>query len=58
VRKGVQQLYDAYKAYGLTMDDFLGTRYQRIRTVRQRIESGEIDTSLRFRVAAPVAVGA
>jgi hypothetical protein len=38
------------------MDDFLGTRYQRIRTVRSRIEDGEIDSSLRRRL--PVAIGA
>ena len=46
--QGVEQLYEAYEAHGLTMDDFLGTRYQRIRTVRARIEAGEMDGSLRF----------
>jgi len=52
VRKGVEQLYEAFQAHGLTMDDFLGSRFQRIKTVRQLIESGEIDSSLRRR--APV----
>src|SRR4051812_23438664 len=52
VRKGVQQLYDAYQTHGLTMDDFLGTRYQRIRTVRSLLEAGELDASLRRRTLA------
>jgi nucleoside-diphosphate-sugar epimerase len=56
VRKGVQQLYEAFQTYGLTMDDFLGTRYQRIRTVRTLLEHGDIDASLRWRTA--VAIGA
>ena len=56
VRKGVEQLYEAYQAYGLNMDDFLGTRYQRIRTVRALLESGELDAGLRRR--ALVAAGA
>ena len=49
VRKGVEQLYEAYQEYGLTMEDFLGTRYQRIRTVRSLLESGDLDASLRWR---------
>ena len=52
VKKGVEQLYYAYQTYGLTMDDFVGTRYQRIRTVRSLIESRELDCSLRWRVPA------
>jgi nucleoside-diphosphate-sugar epimerase len=57
VRKGVEQLYEAFQTHSLTMDDFLGTRYQRIRTVRALIEAGELDSSLRWREPA-LALGA
>ena len=40
VREGIEQLYSAYKTYGLTADDFLGPRYQRIKTI-QRLQSQE-----------------
>jgi hypothetical protein len=49
VRKGVEELYETYKHYGLTMDDFLGARYQRLKKVRQLLDSGDIDAGLRWR---------
>lgn len=49
VRKGVEQLYTAFQTHGLTMEDFLGARFQRIRTVRDLIQNGEIDTQLRWK---------
>jgi nucleoside-diphosphate-sugar epimerase len=59
VRKGVEELFTAFKTHGLTMEDFLGARFQRIRTVRDRIQSGEIDTQLRWKqpVLSAVEVG-
>jgi nucleoside-diphosphate-sugar epimerase len=56
VRRGVEELRDAYLRYGLTMDDFLGARYQRIRKVRELIAAGEIDETLR-RVPVLTTVG-
>lgn len=49
VRKGVEELYEAYKSHGLTLDEFTSSRYVRIRHVRGLIESGQIGTDLRFK---------
>jgi nucleoside-diphosphate-sugar epimerase len=48
VRRGVEELVDAYAAHELTMDDFLGPRYQRIKKVRELLQSGAIDGALRW----------
>ena len=48
VRKGVVELYEAYKAHGLTYDEFLSSRYLRIKHVRELQEQGKLDESLRF----------
>lgn len=47
VRKGAQELYEAYKATGLTLEEFEGKRYKRIDHVRMLIADGIIDDSLR-----------
>lgn len=47
VRAGVEQLYAAYRAAGLTLDTLTGPRLQRIRTVRSLLDSGRLDASLR-----------
>ncbi|HEY3620633.1 MAG TPA: SDR family oxidoreductase [Candidatus Sulfotelmatobacter sp.] len=48
VRKGAQQLYEAYRTVGLTADDIEGGRYTRIRHIRKMMESGRLDSSLRW----------
>jgi nucleoside-diphosphate-sugar epimerase len=55
VRRGVEQLRDAYARNGLTFDEFTGTRYLRINRVRELQEAGRLDDELRWRV--PVATG-
>lgn len=55
--KGARQLYEAYRAGNLTLEEFEGPRYQRIAHVRQLIATGVIDTDLRH-VAAPAAAQA
>jgi nucleoside-diphosphate-sugar epimerase len=55
VRRGVEQLYDAYARHGLTFEEFTGTRYLRINRVRELQEAGRLDDELRWRV--PVEVG-
>ena len=55
VRRGVEQLYDAYARNGLTFEEFTGTRYLRINRVRELQEAGRLDDELRWRV--PVEVG-
>ncbi len=47
VRKGAQELYEAYKAHGVTLEEFEGQRYKRIDHVRMLIADGVIDNSLR-----------
>ncbi len=49
VRRGVEELYEAYKAHGLTLEEFTSSRYVRIRHVRSLIDSGQIGTDLRFK---------
>jgi nucleoside-diphosphate-sugar epimerase len=47
-RTGAQQLYQAYKEVGLTLEDLEGPRFMRIRHVKKLHESGHIDSSLRW----------
>jgi nucleoside-diphosphate-sugar epimerase len=53
VRRGAEELYEAYARNGLTFDEFTGTRYLRINRVRELQEAGRLDDDLRWR--APVA---
>lgn len=48
-RQGAQQLYQAYKAYDLTLEDLEGARYMRIRTVRELQQEGLLDEMLRWK---------
>lgn len=56
VRRGAEQLYAAYRASGLTLDEFEGPRYQRIAHVRMLMAEGILDHDLRHRTAAATAV--
>ena len=47
VRTGIEELYDAYRAEGLTQRDF-SDRYVRLKHVRRLIEEGRVDTTLRW----------
>jgi nucleoside-diphosphate-sugar epimerase len=47
LRKGIEELYAAYKKAGLTKDEFLGPRYYRLRTVKGLQERGLLDQNLR-----------
>lgn len=46
VRRGVEQLYEAFCTAGLTVEDFEGPRFKRISHVKHRMEAGEIDEDL------------
>ncbi|MCA8959919.1 MAG: SDR family oxidoreductase, partial [Planctomycetes bacterium] len=48
VRKGVEELFEAYKAHGLTLEEFESSRYLRIKHVRGLQESGRLDADLRW----------
>jgi nucleoside-diphosphate-sugar epimerase len=47
LRQGVEQLYEAYRRHALTREEFLGPRYHRLRTIRDRLALGHLDPSLR-----------
>lgn len=56
-RKGVEQLYRAFIANQVTVEDFEGPHYKRIAHVRHLIASGILDENLRF-IQAPAAATA
>jgi len=47
-RKGAEQLYAAYTASKVTLEEFEGPRYQRIGHIRKLMAEGIIDGALRF----------
>jgi nucleoside-diphosphate-sugar epimerase len=47
-RKGAAQLYQAYKAIGLEVDDFEGPRYRRIDQLRRLMTTGLLASDLRW----------
>jgi nucleoside-diphosphate-sugar epimerase len=51
VRRGVEELREAYDRHGLTFDEFTGTRYLRIKRVQELQAAGRIDHHLRRPVA-------
>lgn len=51
VQKGIEEIHDAYRAAGLTLDDFLSPRFQRIKRILELVEAGELDAELRWRAA-------
>jgi len=50
VRRGVAELYDAYLRNGLTFEQFTGSRYLRIKRVRELQDSSRLDDELRWRL--------
>jgi nucleoside-diphosphate-sugar epimerase len=51
-RAGAQELADAYRAAGLTLEEFESDRFTRLKRLRRLLESGELDSTLRRREAA------
>jgi nucleoside-diphosphate-sugar epimerase len=54
-RRGAQELYDAYRAIGLTSEDIDNGRYIRLREVRRLQEAQKLDHVLRW-IGKPVAI--
>lgn len=50
VRRGIEQLYAAYKRNGLTLEEFEGTHYLRIKRVLELQRRGLLDSGLRWQV--------
>jgi nucleoside-diphosphate-sugar epimerase len=49
-RQGAQELYNAYRAASLTLEDRESGRYVRISHIQRLLKSGELDASLRRKV--------
>ena len=52
VQRGVEQLYHAYKTYGMTADDFVGAKYVRIKQLKKLQNEGQLDTKIRWQHAS------
>ena len=50
-RRGVEELYDAYKRVGLTLEEFQGPRYMRIKHIQDLLGDGRLDQTLRWNEA-------
>ena len=48
VKQGVDELHEAYKAHGLTLEEFESSRYLRIKHVQSLQNSGKLDADLRW----------
>lgn len=53
IRKGAQELYEAYQRVGIKVEDFEGPRYRRIHHIKELISSGRLDVSLRWQQPDP-----
>lgn len=49
IRKGAVELYQAYRAAGLSLEDVEGPRYQRVAQVRRLLDGGRVGPDLRVR---------
>jgi nucleoside-diphosphate-sugar epimerase len=48
VAKGIEQLVETYRRYGLALEDLMGERHQRLKRIRALHDQGAIDDSLRW----------
>jgi nucleoside-diphosphate-sugar epimerase len=48
VQRGIEELLAAYAAHGLTIEEFLSSRFQRIMRIRELLDAGELDADLRW----------
>jgi nucleoside-diphosphate-sugar epimerase len=55
VARGIEECATAYaREHGLTLDDFMSSRFQRIKRIRELQEDGRLDPSLRWMHDTPV----
>jgi nucleoside-diphosphate-sugar epimerase len=48
VPDGVRELYEAFTSFGLTLEDLEGSRYMRIKRVKENIDTGRLSEDLRW----------
>jgi hypothetical protein len=53
VAKGIEQLVECYRRYGLQLDDLMGERHQRLKRIRALREAGSLDDQLRWTAPSP-----
>jgi hypothetical protein len=49
LRDGISQLRDAYKQYGLRIEEFQGEKYVRLKQIMALLEKKHVDSKLRWR---------
>lgn len=49
IEKGVRQLYEAYEAHGLTLEEFTGNRYIRLNQLKNLVNEEKLDSDLFWR---------
>jgi hypothetical protein len=47
-RRGIEQLYQAYKTVGLKLEDFEGPKFMRIAHIKKLVGEGLLDNELRW----------
>ena len=52
LRKGIEQLAEAYDRHGLQLDDLMGDRHQRLKRITALTKAGRVDTTLLWKEAA------
>lgn len=57
-RKGAEELYEAYRRVGLTIEEFEGPRYKRIDHINRLLATGRLDANLRWKSPQPAALEA
>ena len=58
VREGVEELASAYAKYGLTYEDFVSSRFVRLRRIRELLSAGVVDEMLRRKTDQPLSAAA
>ncbi|MHC4788782.1 MAG: NAD-dependent epimerase/dehydratase family protein [Planctomycetota bacterium] len=53
VRRGVEQLWEAYQKGGLVLEEFEGPRFRRVKHIRKLIEDGIVGADLHYRQGTP-----
>lgn len=48
VQKGINEIYEAYKSFNLTLDDFESPKYFRIRWINHLIKNNKLDSDIRW----------
>jgi nucleoside-diphosphate-sugar epimerase len=57
-RRGIEQLYEAYKSTGLTLEEFEGPKYMRIAHIKSLVDEDRLDENLRWKEPKKIAMEA